>query len=340
MQKRKLAIIGIVMLFLISVIAIFVSQENSLTGNFLNIFSISKQKQTAKATASAIINYVEPYDLSRLPTSVTKAELYRFELIPLGFPLKGIGNLAPFPTKSKMPSSILNSYGIIGRGPADLRGFYLLEGPFTKRTPRIVAVSEDIADGAKTEDTVLNIWDWMRSNIDCPYEERARLIETLESGDQRRNRTAEQIIDSRCAVGCRDFATVFAAIAREKGISVAITETLDDEWVLNSALRNEVDLSISGHFFTDIYLPEQNRWIVFDSTAGVFTDRTREGYYPVYARRSDGGFDTIRPLRQYVLFERGLDNADFGVVSKVTFRDEINKKYYIAPRPPPPTIVP
>ncbi len=266
-------------------------------------------KGTYKFEAKPVIvekeSYIEAFDIQSLSkkSSVVKY-LY---LKNLNYP----GNLGPFPTKSLQSYTILRQYGIVDSKNVDLGGFYLLEGPQTEITNIVQNNANLIPDGEKTQETVKNIMEWEHDILSCSKEEKQKY--------DKRTRTAHEIILSKCATGCTDYALVFAALARAKGIPATITETVREKWVAEMVWNNQWNGAKEGHFFSEVFLTEKNAWIVVDPTANKLTGRDNKGYYP---SGPDGD-------KRYMLFERGLDSWDYGIETNSEFGNIVKNRYYV-----------
>ncbi|HLD72056.1 MAG TPA: transglutaminase-like domain-containing protein [Candidatus Nanoarchaeia archaeon] len=248
--------------------------------------------------------YLESFDLQTLPK---KAEVTALYLKKLNYP----GNLGPFPTKSLQSYALLKEYGIVDSEEVNLQGFYLSEGPQTEITDIVQNNANLIKNGATTEEAVKNIMDWEQAVLSCSQQEAQQY--------QKRERTAHQIILSKCATGCTDYVLVFAALARAKGIPATITETVREKWIAEMVWNNKWNPKKEGHFFSEVYLPESKVWVVVDPTANKLTGRDDKGYY-----QSGPGGD-----KRFMLFERGLDSWDYGIKTDTEFGDMVKKRYYI-----------
>ncbi len=248
--------------------------------------------------------YIEVYDLQKLPKNVEITDLYLQKL-------NYIGNLDPFPTKSLRNEDVLQKYGIINSGVVHLSDFYLLEGPQTKITSLVKNNANLIETGATTEETIINIMEWEHSALKCSEQEAQKY--------QKRERTVHEIILSKCVTGCTDYVLVFAALARAKGISATVTETVREKWIAEMVWNNKWNGKKEGHFFSEVFLLEANAWVVVDPTASKLTGRDDEGYF-----RSGPGGD-----KKFLLFERGLDSWDYGIKKDDEFGDVVKKRYYV-----------
>jgi len=112
-----------------------------------------------------------------------------------------------------------------------------------------------------------------------------------------RKRTADQIIRSRLVTGCTDYALVFIALARAKGIPTKYVETISKEWIKKPDIND-----IKGHVFAEVYM--NKKWYIIDPEAGAI-------------RHSYG--------KKYKLVEKGLDSWDVGIKDINTLRLKFKK---------------
>jgi len=223
------------------------------------------------------------------------------------------GNLAPYPTKSMQSYKRLKQFGIVDSKEVNLNLFYLQEGPQTKITEPVRKTADFILDGETTEQTIINIMSWEHINLKCSTEEKGKY--------EKRSRTAEEVILSKCATGCTDYTLVFATLARAKGIPATVTETISEKWVAEMVWNNKWDPIKKGHFFSEVFLEEDNMWVLVDPTANRLTGRTKEGYY---LSGPDGKY-------KFMLFERGLDSWDYGIYTMKQSGEIVKKRYYVEP---------
>jgi hypothetical protein len=247
--------------------------------------------------------------------------------------LSGTGNLNPWPTHSKQPYWVLKKYGIVDSAISNLNDFYLLGGPFTKPEEFVAANVANIENGNSTRDTVMNIVMWEHGVSDqCADEEKSALGYDADAGQYpdsvKRSRTASEIIKSRCFTGCTDFALVFAALARAKKISATVTETIAEGWVAPMVWSQQWNDQKMGHFFSEVFLPEEERWIIVDPTGGVISSRDEVGHYICPTANMNGPYDGISGSKG-LLFERGLDHGDYGVETTEELSKIVRKRYYI-----------
>ncbi|MBR9683545.1 transglutaminase domain-containing protein [Candidatus Woesearchaeota archaeon] len=244
--------------------------------------------------------YVELFDLQTLPAISELTPYY-------GGELNYLGNLAPFPTKSLQSHNELKSWGIVDSKQANLKLFYLQEGPLTEITNIVQANADLIEDGETTEDTVRNIMEWLHqtSSGNC--------------NNHRNAVSADEIISRKCLSGCTDYTIVFAALARAKGIAATVTETVREQWIAEMVWNNQWNGNKEGHFFSEVYMPENDAWVVIDPTANKLTGRDSDGYYP---SGPEGN-------KRFMLFERGLDPADYGLTTDAQFANSVKNRYYV-----------
>ena len=149
----------------------------------------------------------------------------------------------------------------------------------------------------------------------------------------RYGRTAEDVVVSECACGCTDYTISFVAIARAKGISTTLLETISEKWVAEMVFDHEWNGKVYGHFYSEVYLEDEQVWAIVDPTLGWFT--VWDDQYVLGPIPWDGdhdyfiGEDGIVNGAKYLIFERGLDSWDYGVYSEDDFREIIEERYYL-----------
>ncbi len=80
-------------------------------------------------------------------------------------------------------------------------------------------------------------------------------------------RTAQEIWESGFAVGCSDYAILFATFARQLGWATTILATADIEWFKNFKKgRSKIH---SGHYFCECFY--DNKWVLVDPTCKKIT---------------------------------------------------------------------
>ncbi len=285
-----------------------VNEQGNLVGEAFR-FSRGVYKIQPKQIEVKKDGYIEAFDLKKLSKKAEFTDYYA-KIPTAGKTLNYPGNLAPFPTKSLQPYNKLKSWGIVDSKEANLHLFYLQEGPLTEVTNIVQANANLIADGATTEDTVKNIMEWEHS-----------ALQVGTCNNHRDALSADELIKRKCLSGCTDYTIVFAALARAKGISATVTETLSEKWVAEMVWANTWNPSKAGHFFSEVYMPEKAAWVVVDPTANKLTGRDNNGYYP----SGPGG------NKRFMLFERGLDPADYGLITDAEFANAVKKRYYVEP---------
>lgn len=195
-------------------------------------------------------------------------------------------------------------------------------------TKSITIAAAQITNGANTHETVQNIMNWMHSSS-------GGNIQNNNSSNNQCNgaavwsRNAEQILYSRCAVGCTDWTLVFIAIARAKGISATNLDTVNDRWVAESLASGCLHQPKMGHQLADVYT--NLGWELVDPTTGVFTK-----YSASKADMALMRFDAYtpgRPLdsfgsgRYYKVFRRGLDNSDNSILIDDDWKNKVVAQY-------------
>ena len=74
-------------------------------------------------------------------------------------------------------------------------------------------------------------------------------------------RTAKEIWESGFAVGCSDYAILFATFARQLGFSTAILATAEFSW-LERFKKKERNSNHSGHYFCECFY--EGNWVLVD----------------------------------------------------------------------------
>ncbi|MFH1551932.1 MAG: transglutaminase-like domain-containing protein [bacterium] len=162
---------------------------------------------------------------------------------------------------------------------------------YLKNTKQITITEsiKNISDGfqQKNTDLILEILDWIFNNfknIENNKKEKNKLF---------RKRTADEIIESRKTSGCTDYAIVFIALARAKGIPTKYIEAIRKRW-LDIGDEN----CIEGHIFAECLI--KNRWYIIDPQEGSI--------------RAD--------YRRYVIFKKGFDSWDIGIRNLEDLREK------------------
>ncbi len=153
---------------------------------------------------------------------------------------------------------------------------------YLKNTEQI-SITDDIKNIAnnfkrKDLDLISEILDWIFNNfknIENDKEEKMKLF---------RKRTADEVIESREVTGCTDYAIVFIALARAKGIPTKYVEAIRKRW-----LDIGEDNHIEGHVFVECLI--NDKWYIIDPQEGTI--------------RSD--------YRRYVIYKKGLDSWSIGI---------------------------
>lgn len=175
-------------------------------------------------------------------------------------------------------------------------------------TALVINTANSISNGnGTTKDKAQKIMDWLHSD--------SGLKAGTCGGVDVRSRTADQIISSKCATGCTDWTLAFVALARAKGISATITETIKDQWAVESKQVGYLKCPKEGHFFSEIYTGSSvnNGWEIADPTFGGFTV-VKNGFI---LRRNVG--DCFGCGVKYRFFRRGLSSWDYGLLTDVDF---------------------
>jgi len=161
---------------------------------------------------------------------------------------------------------------------------WLLEGPQTRLTPEILAVSDQIR-GVNRRERLYKAVDYVWANF--KYDNWL--------SDRAFARTAGELFTTRLLGGCSDFALAQVALLRAVGVPARLVLTANTGWMADF---KENDLLITtGHVFIEAYL--EDRWHLVDSTYRLLF----EGYDP--ERRSF-------PRHEY-LFRRGNDFWSLGI---------------------------
>lgn len=95
---------------------------------------------------------------------------------------------------------------------------------------------------AKDLDLILEILNWLKANIKetDSVKEKTKLF---------RQRTATEIIKTKIATGCTDYALAFIALARAKGIPTKYIEAIRQRW-----LEKGDEQFIEGHVFAECFI--------------------------------------------------------------------------------------
>ena len=161
---------------------------------------------------------------------------------------------------------------------------WLLEGPQTRLTAGILAVSDKIR-GVNRRERLYKAVDYVWANF--KYDNWLN--------DKAFTRTAGELFDTRILGGCSDFALAQATLFRAVGIPARLVMTANTDWMTDF---KENDLLITtGHVFIEVYL--EDYWHLLDSTYRLLF----EGYEP-------GGRNF--PRNEY-LFGRAKDFWSVGI---------------------------
>jgi hypothetical protein len=154
---------------------------------------------------------------------------------------------------------------------------YLNEGKQTKITEAIEGISNNI-EGSNIE-YIFNVLVWMRNTLKT-------IPEDIEKNSVFRKRTADEIMRDGYASGCTDYALVFIALSRAKGIPAKYVEAIKCNWLEDPNAR-----TIGGHIFVECLL--NDKWVQVDPQRGT-----------IHAKTNYNGFE---------IFDEGLDSWDIGI---------------------------
>jgi hypothetical protein len=231
------------------------------------------------------------------------------------------GAVAPFPTTSSLSKAKLNQFGILnGKTGANLIGYYKQEGPLSKIQSNVFSAAGQIP-GKTTEDLIKGIISWQHQNLKCSTTEKQQLGFNFQKqyfpNSVKFVRNSEEIINSGCATGCTDYVISFIAIARSMGVSAAATNTVKVDYIQSIIKDHKFKGNFEGHWFAEVYLPEEQIWVVVDPTAARLTGRNSKGNYVLNGK-------------DYVFVSRGLDPLDLGYTSTNQHNEKVWNKYYIS----------
>ena len=163
---------------------------------------------------------------------------------------------------------------------------------YLKDTKQIVITDDikNIADNfrQKNLDLILEILDWVFNNFENTENDKEEKMKLF------RKRTADEIIKSGKVTGCTDYAIVFIALARAKGIPTKYIEAIRKRW-LDIGDENHIE----GHVFTECQI--NDKWYITDPQQGVI--------------RTD--------YRNYAIYKKGLDSWNIGIRSF----DDLKEKF-------------
>ncbi len=244
--------------------------------------------------------------------------------------LDHISHLAPFPTKSSKSHMLLKSYGVVDSANVDLQGFYLLEGEQTQVTSVIQDIANSIQTGITDRETVENILDWTSRELYCSKSE----SDAIRAQVGRYGRTAEDVVLSGCACGCTDYTHAFVAIARAKGIPATVLETISERWLSSMVQNQQWDSEVYGHFYSEVYLEDEEKWDIVDPTKGWFTAWDEQyvlGPIPPAWNDLNEYYSDASGVggAKYLVFERALDSWNYGIHSEDDFKKSVSRRYFI-----------
>lgn len=166
---------------------------------------------------------------------------------------------------------------------------FLQAGKQTQITSRIKEITDAIV-GVDYE-FILKLLKWINKNIRYPAPE------GVEKNDVFRLRTADQIVKDGFATGCTDFALVFIAVARAKGVPTRYVEAIAKDYFSDDPDK------VRGHIFAECYI--NGDWWGVDPMAGNLKAGIK---YP-----------------GYVVYGRGLDSWDMGIRDIKTMREKFRQ---------------
>ena len=172
---------------------------------------------------------------------------------------------------------------------------YLKSGRQTEITPSIEKIARSF--GNKDLDLVFEILQWVQKNI-----------KDTDSAEFKnsffRKRSANEIIESKVATGCTDYALVFIALARARKIPTVYVEAIRRKW-----LDMGDEKYIEGHIFAECFV--DGKWYIVNP---------EEGTIQIFYQR-------------FVIFDKGLDSWDIGIKNFndlkgkfLKFKEEYKKK--------------
>ncbi len=166
---------------------------------------------------------------------------------------------------------------------------FLKAGKQTEITPKITEIVNSIE--VTDFEFVVKALRWVNKNIKYPAPD------GIEKNDIFRTRTADQIINDGFATGCTDFALVFVAIARAKGIPTKYVEVISKSYFSDNPDR------VGGHVFAECFIKDE--WWGVDPMNGNLKFNTK---YP-----------------NYVVYARGLDSWDLGIYDMKSIREKFSQ---------------
>ncbi len=130
---------------------------------------------------------------------------------------------------------------------------YLQEGEQTKITDDIKSIAEEFESSGF--DFVFEILKWIHKNL------KQTDIKEFKK-EFFRKRTADQIIKSGKLTGCTNYALVFIALIKVKGIPAKYIETIREDWLLKPDME-----MLSGHVFSEVEINE--KWYIVDPQSAL-----------------------------------------------------------------------
>lgn len=226
-----------------------------------------------------------------------------------------------------------------------LQDFYLRTGTQTANSPPIQALIRTIPVRANRREQIKEIFRLLHNRdtgapFECTDNQRRALdynfTEQRFPAHVKKCRTAEQILRGGCLTGCNDFGIMFVTLARAFGIPASLTQTLKQQWVFDMIRSRQWISEQEGHTFSEVYI--EGDWHTVDPTRraiDVVTTVEQSGKKRVLCRiRTEHGDFLVQPQKDgpkfiYILFERGLDFADYGLDSSDLFVQEVKRRYHI-----------
>ena len=130
---------------------------------------------------------------------------------------------------------------------------------------------------------------WLHHNV--KYSNDKKFI-----ADNKFQRTAKEIWESKYSTGCTDYALVFATLARQLGFPTTLLHTAEFNWIKNLKSGKECK-SHSGHSFCECFY--NNRWVLVDPAG----DKIVYSYNP---NKIELDY-TINGNNTFIPYFRGLD---------------------------------
>ena len=154
---------------------------------------------------------------------------------------------------------------------------FLESGKQTEPSSKIKRVAESIVGNNDTTIPIIRIIEWIKQNLDYKN-----------VGEIKFKRTASEILESGIYTGCSDFALLFEAISREKGIPTIHIQTAKKKIVED--LQKSKDIEVRGHHCCECFV--NNRWILVDpSKESILQNYDNNdfnlGQYYVFSKSTD-----------------------------------------------------